>query len=87
MGSTIKEGLGKKKPKTPRERGSIGVWIIGSQKYISQNGSSLKQVDSRKSLSPERTQSLPRSAEKIKFQIIRDSVVFLIVQHMVKLMC
>ena len=73
VGSTIEE-LGNKKKNSPRERGSVGVWLIGSQKYISQNGSLLKQVNTSKSLSPERTQSLPRSNEKIQFKIIRDSI-------------
>ena len=74
VGSTITGDFVNKKTNSPREHGSVGVWLIGSQKYISQNGSLLKQVNTSKSFSPERTQSLPRSNEKIQFKIIRDNL-------------
>ena len=45
--------------------------MIDSQKSISKNISPLKQVINNKSLSPERTQSLPRGNKKIKSQPIR----------------
>ena len=60
------------KPNIPREVGSIGIWMIDSQKSISKNSSTLKIVSTSKSLSPERTKSLPRGDKKIQPKLIRD---------------
>ena len=72
VGSIITKEV--EKPNTLREIGSIGVWMIDSQKSISQNISPLKQMSNNKSLSPERTQSLPRSNKNIKSKPIRGIV-------------